>query len=138
MIQEGRQTSEIALTRLADLPITRFNRSRLLVNGEETFRSIFDDIESAKEYILVQFYIVKDDVLGRELKAKLIQKAKEDINVYFLYDEIGSYTLPGAYLQEMQDRGFFQNRPVELTDYTQRSFCFKLAVRSARLLAPIL
>ena len=105
MIKEGRQTSEMALTRLADLPITRFNRSRLLINGEETFRSIFDGIESAKDYILVQFYIVKDDVLGRKLKTKLIQKAKENIDVYFLYDEIGSNKLPGAYIQDMQDKG---------------------------------
>jgi cardiolipin synthase len=42
---------------LANLPMTSFNKSRLLLNGDETFRSIFDGIESAKEYILVQFYI---------------------------------------------------------------------------------
>ena len=105
MIQEEPSTSEIALTRLSALPITRFNKSRLLIDGEETFRAIFEGIESAKEYILVQFYIIKDDELGRELKTKLIRKARENIRVYFLYDEIGSYKLSQTYIQEMQDEG---------------------------------
>lgn len=105
MIQEEPSTSKIALTRLAELPITRFNKSRLLIDGKETFRAIFEGIESAKEYILVQFYIIKDDELGRELKTKLIRKARENIRVYFLYDEIGSYKLPQTYIQEMQDEG---------------------------------
>ena len=69
LIREGVSRSEQALTRLADLPITRYNKSRLLVDGEETFRCIFDAIDSAKVYILVQFFIVKDDSLGRELKS---------------------------------------------------------------------
>ena len=105
LIREELSTFEMALTRLADLPITKFNKSWLLVDGEETFRAIFDGIESAKEYILVQFFIIKDDELGRELKAKLIQKARKNIRVYFLYDAIGSYKLPETYIQEMQDEG---------------------------------
>jgi cardiolipin synthase len=105
LICEELTTSEIALTRLANLPMTRFNKSRLLLNGEETFRSIFDGIESAKEYILVQFYIVQDDGLGRELKTRLIQKAREQVKVYFLYDEIGSYKLTESYIREMRKEG---------------------------------
>jgi cardiolipin synthase A/B len=97
--------SEVALSRLADMPITRFNKSRLLVDGEKTFRAIFEGIESAEEYILVQFYIIKDDELGRKLKARLIRKARENIKVFFLYDEIGSYKLPGTYIQDLQDEG---------------------------------
>lgn len=95
----------IALTRLTDFPITRFNKSRLLVNGEETFQCIFDGIASAKDYILVEFFIIKDDKLGRELKSRLIRKARQNVRVYFLYDEIGSHKLPSNYTQEMRDAG---------------------------------
>ena len=105
LIQKDPLTSEIALSRLADLPVTRFNKSHLLVNGEKTFRAIFEGIESAETYILVQFYIIKDDKLGRELKNRLIQKARENVKVYFLYDEIGSYKLPGSYVQDLQKEG---------------------------------
>ena len=83
--------------------MTRFNKSCLLIDGEETFRSIFEAIECAKEYILVQFYIIKDDEIGSKLKTKLIQKARKHVKVYFIYDEIGSYKLPGSYIQEMRN-----------------------------------
>ena len=105
LICEELTTSEIALTRLANLPMTRSNKSRLLIDGKETFNCIFEGLESAKKYILVQFYIVQDDGLGRELKIRLIQKAREQVRIYFLYDEIGSYKLPGGYIEEMQNEG---------------------------------
>ena len=105
LIREGISESETALTRLADLPITRYNKSRLLVDGDETFRAIFEGIDSAKDYILVQFFIVKDDGLGRELQSRLIQKARENIRIYFLYDEIGCHKLPRRYIQEMENEG---------------------------------
>jgi cardiolipin synthase len=94
--------SERALARLADMPVCRNNKSRLLIDGQETFRSIFEGIESAEQYILVQFFIVKDSAVSRELQSKLIQKAKENVKVYFLYDEIGSHKLPQSYLRDMQ------------------------------------
>lgn len=96
---------EIVLTRLAALPVTRFNKCRLLINGDATFRSVFQSIASAKDYILAQFYIIRDDTLGRKLKNRLIQKAREGVTVYFLYDEIGSFQLPASYLRDMRNAG---------------------------------
>lgn len=105
LVREDLPVSFVALSRLAEMPTTRYNKSRLLIDGRETFRRIFEGIESAQHYVLVQFYIVKDDAIGRELQAKLIQKAKEKVNVYFLYDEIGSHKLPQRYLRDMQLAG---------------------------------
>ncbi len=105
LVREDQPVSQLALTRLAEMPITRYNKTRLLIDGRETFRSIFEGIESAEQYILVQFFIVKDDALGRELQSRLIQKAKANVRVYFLYDEIGSHKLPQSYLRDMQIAG---------------------------------
>jgi len=105
LIRQELSESERALTRLADMPLCRYNKSRLLIDGQETFRSIFEGIESAEQYILVQFFIVKDSAVSRELQSKLIQKAKENVKVYFLYDEIGSHKLPQSYLRDMQIAG---------------------------------
>ena len=90
---------------LAKIRTLTGNFSELLIDGEETFTSIFDGIERAEKYILVQFYIVRDDHLGRKLKSKLIDKARQGVRVYFLYDEIGSYALPAAYLDDMRAEG---------------------------------
>ena len=90
---------------LADLPLSTSNSTELLIDGKATFDSIFSGIEQAKDYVLVQFYIVKDDDLGRELKNRLILKARQGVDVYFLYDEVGSYKLPEAYLAELRQNG---------------------------------
>ena len=90
---------------LADLPMSTHNSTELLIDGEATFESIFKGIDQAREYVLVQFFIVKDDDLGRQLKDRLIGRAREGIDVYFLYDEIGSYKLPETYLDELRQNG---------------------------------
>jgi len=105
LIRQDLSESEKTMTRLAGLPIARYNKSRLLVDGNATFRSIFEGIESARRYILIQFFIVKNDDIGRKLKAKLIEKAKENVQIYFLFDEIGSHKLPQSYLRDMQVAG---------------------------------
>ena len=90
---------------LAEMPALRGNTVGLLIDGDATFASIFDGIEQARDYVLVQFYIVKDDGLGRELQSRLITKALEGVRVFFLYDEVGSYKLPGRYLEELRNAG---------------------------------
>ena len=93
------------LTRLARMPFFAGNRCKLLINGEKTFNAIFNQIEEANEYVLVQFYIVKDDELGRTLQKLLIKKAQAGIRIYFLYDAIGSHALPAAYLSVLESAG---------------------------------
>ncbi len=65
-----------ALVQLADMPPVGFNQSELLIDGEATFARIFEAIAAARSYILVQFYIIKDDGLGRELKDRLVRQPR--------------------------------------------------------------
>ena len=102
---EPDETGHRVLARLADMPFFAGNTSRLLIDGDATFNAIFKAIDEAEEFVLVQFYIVKDDGLGQKLKHKLIRKAEQGIRVYFLYDAIGSSRLPASYLLELQQAG---------------------------------
>jgi cardiolipin synthase A/B len=77
----------------------------LLIDGPDTFREIFAAIDAAQHYLLVQFFIVRDDELGRELQQRLIQKAKEGVRVCMLYDEVGSVRLPKKYRRQMSAAG---------------------------------
>ena len=95
----------LPIEKIAKLPFTSGNQAELLVDGEATFDSIFQGIERARHYILVQFYIVASDGLGNDLKNRLIGKARQGIRVYFLYDEIGSLKLGAGYLGELADAG---------------------------------
>lgn len=91
--------------RLAKLPATAGNDVELLRNGEAIFPSIFGGIKHARNYLLVQFYIVRDDGLGREFQGHLLAAAHRAVRVNFLYDEIGCYQLPRAYLDTLRQAG---------------------------------
>jgi cardiolipin synthase len=96
---------EKVLETLSRLPFSGFNRTRLLVDGQEAFGAIFRGIDGAKDYVLVQFFIIKDDSLGRDLKDRLVRKAREGAQAYLLYDEIGCHKLPSSYLDELRGAG---------------------------------
>ena len=59
----------------------------------------------AESYALVQFYIVRDDGLGRRLKDAMVDCARRGVDVYFLYDEIGSKDLPKSYTDDLESAG---------------------------------
>ncbi len=99
------RTRLTALKRLARLPFTDGNNVELLIDGHETFQSIFEGIAEARDYILVQFFIVRNDGLGRELKRRLVQKSEQGVRIYFLYDEMGSHALGDDYLNDLKNAG---------------------------------
>ncbi|MEN4052543.1 MULTISPECIES: cardiolipin synthase [Sulfurimonas] len=96
---------EKASQKLAKMPYLHANDVELLIDGEVTFQSILQGIEKAKSYILLEFYIVRDDTLGVQIQEALVTKAKEGVNIYFLYDEIGSYQLSDEYIETMRRIG---------------------------------
>jgi len=91
--------------KLAETPFTEHNRAQLLIDGEATFSSIFSAIASAESYVLVQFFIIRDDDLGRQLADALIERARMGVSVYLLYDEIGSHKLPQRYVRRLREAG---------------------------------
>lgn len=90
---------------LRGFPPTNGNACRLLIDGKETFRTIFQAIETARGYVIVQFYIVHDDGLGRELKDRLLAASRRGVRCWLLYDSVGSKGLTDAYLSELRDVG---------------------------------
>ena len=99
---DGPGTHLRGFERLAGAPIAPGNSTRLLVDGEETFDAILSEIERAQRYVLVQFYILRDDGIGRDLKDALTRAARRGCIVRLLYDRIGCYGLPEMYLAELR------------------------------------
>ena len=95
-----------ALTKkITHIPFLGGNRVELLVDGAATYDTMISAIESARAYVLVQFYIVRDDSTGRRLRDALVAKARSGVKTFFLYDEIGCINLPAAYLDVMHTEG---------------------------------
>jgi cardiolipin synthase A/B len=81
------------------------NDFELLIDGEVAFDAIFDAIDTANSYILVQFYIVRDDELGQRLKSALISAAQRGVLVCFMTDAIGSNSLPRRFEEDLREAG---------------------------------
>ena len=94
-----------AVEKLALLPYTNNNKIDLIIDGPDAFAAMFKAIREAQKYILTQFYIIRDDELGREFANLLKQKALEGVEVYLLFDEIGCHNLPDGYIRDLRDHG---------------------------------
>ncbi|MFW8593145.1 cardiolipin synthase [Cribrihabitans neustonicus] len=97
---------------ISGLPVCGGNSFELLIDGEETFRSIFEAIDAAQDYILLQYYILRADDLGMDLQKRLIDAAGRGVAVWVITDSIGCYTLPGSYLEALEDAGIDIAEPV--------------------------
>ena len=95
----------LLVEKLAKLPATQGNDAELLIDGQATFDSIFRGIDEARDYVLVQFYILHDDTIGRELRSRLVARARAGVRVYVLYDEVGSGNLSRSYAPDLVAAG---------------------------------
>ncbi|MDO6522175.1 cardiolipin synthase [Shimia thalassica] len=91
--------------RLAAAPVVSGNAMDLLIDGEETFDAIFEAIDAAETYVLLQFYIVRDDALGGTLRDHLLRARSRGVKVRFLYDSIGSNQLSRTYIEQLTNAG---------------------------------
>ena len=90
---------------LEHLPFTSHNSVQLLINGQKTYKAMLEAIEQAQDYVLLQFYIIKNDHVGEAFRQLLTKKMQQGVRVYFLYDGLGSFSLSAKYLQELRDAG---------------------------------
>lgn len=105
LLVETDHARQLPFERLAKLPFTTGNDADLLIDGDATFASIFAGIENARDYVLVQFYIFRDDEIGRAFQERLLERVRNGVRVYLLYDEIGSHDLPRSSLKRMRAGG---------------------------------
>lgn len=81
------------------------NRVELLYKGKDSFDTIFNSIESAREIVCLQFYIFRNDETGTELSELLKKKAREGVRVYILYDHFGSFGTPSRFWEGLRREG---------------------------------
>lgn len=94
-----------AFENLAEMTVVSGNATRLLVDGDATFGAILEAIGNARSYVLIQFYILRDDAIGQDLKNALVERARAGCRVRVLYDSIGSHGLGEDYIRELREAG---------------------------------
>jgi cardiolipin synthase A/B len=91
--------------RLSGLPTTSGNSLELLIDGEQTFDAIFRSMRLARDSIIAQFYVIHDDELGAAFQGELLAARARGVEVYLLYDGVGSKHLPPAYVDRLRRAG---------------------------------
>ena len=103
---QGAERARLApLTEIAGRPVTPGNRAEILIDGEATFGAILAAIDGAEREVLAQFYILRDDALGRALGERLVAAALRGVEVRLLYDALGSWRLGRGYLRDLRAGG---------------------------------
>jgi len=84
---------------------TEDNHITLYHDGNTKFGAILEDIANAKEYIFIQYYILRGDDVGRHLVRELAKKAEQGVEVRLLLDGMGCTFTPKDTFQPLLDTG---------------------------------
>lgn len=111
------------LTRCTGYAPCGSNHIRLLQDGHDAYAELLQAIRHAQTSILVEFFIIRNDRVGNSLREALEERARAGVQVYVIYDEIGSLKLPAGYLRSLRRAG------VQVTSINGRRFWLSSMLR---------
>lgn len=85
--------------------LTKENKIDIYTKPDEMFDNLLYEIKNAKKFINMQYYIFRNDAMGKRVVKVLSEKVKEGIEVRFLYDAMGSRKFKQNYLKEFKRNG---------------------------------
>jgi cardiolipin synthase len=97
----------LALLQNSHAFLTGGNQVEIYTDGKEKFDALFTAIRNARHHIHLEYFIVNNDELGREVVHALAVKAKEGLRVRLLFDALGTRAGKGSRraFQELTDAG---------------------------------
>ncbi len=77
----------------------------IFTDGNVKFDALMEDLRSAKHFIHIQYYIIKNDVLFQRIKDILIEKAAQGVEVRVLFDAMGCRSVKQSFWKELRAQG---------------------------------
>ena len=94
------------LCNIADTHLFTNTKQEYFPLGEDMFRCMLTDLESAEKFIYMEYFIVEEGKFWNSILDILKKKAAEGVEVKVLYDDIGCMmTLPGDYHKVLRRYG---------------------------------
>lgn len=90
---------------LVGSPLTDGNKVDLLQDGPETYAAMFAAIESARDHINMETYILDGDEVGQRFADALIAKQRSGVQVNLIYDSVGTLATPPAFFDRLRESG---------------------------------
>ena len=84
---------------------TLCNRVEPLHNGNNAFSALIASLQHATRTIHMEYYIFRDDRIGRTIAEILIRKSRAGVEVRVIYDAVGAWRLSRRMLRRMHEAG---------------------------------
>jgi cardiolipin synthase len=92
--------------RFAGHPVTyRRNRVALYPDGPLFFQTLFAAIRSAERYLLLEYYLIRNDSTGSAFAAELMDAHRRGVQVFLIYDYIGCVETHSVYFKNLTRHG---------------------------------
>ncbi len=85
--------------------ITTDNHVTSYVDGNAKFADLIKEISTARDHVHMEYFILKDDGLGRDIMKALTERARAGVEVRLLVDGVGSGGLPAHFYDEFTAAG---------------------------------
>ncbi len=85
--------------------LTDNNDVRIYTDGKEKFRALIEEIEQAKCYIHIQYYIIQRDELWKKIEQVLVKKVRQGVEVRVLFDSMGCRSMRNKDWDRMERAG---------------------------------
>ena len=78
------------------------NGVELFGEGERFIPAMIRACGKAAEEICLEFYIIRDDAIGRHLAEALLSAARRGVRVYLIYDYVGCFDTSSSYFRNLE------------------------------------
>lgn len=78
------------LENTTSLYASKNNKTTFLSDGNAFYNSLKKDIIEAKEFIFMEYFIIKPGLMWNSILSILVEKVKEGVEVRLIYDDVGS------------------------------------------------
>ena len=80
-------------------------RAQVLTNGVEKFPVLIEELKKAENFILMEYYIMRTDDIGKQVLSILKEKAEAGLDVYLMYDAFGGAFLNKKFMNGLKKAG---------------------------------
>ena len=99
------RTNAFYLQEYAGFPVYGNTRQVYFPSGESFFYRVLEELEKAKKYIFLEFFILKEGLMFNSIMKILERKAAEGLDIRIMYDDLGCFfTLPPDFQKTLKKK----------------------------------
>lgn len=87
-------------------PIYKNVETEYFSSGEEFFVSFIEELKSAKSFIFIEAFIIREGLMWNTVLSILEEKARQGLDIRVMYDDAGCLaSLPSKYYEKLRSKG---------------------------------